>query len=55
MPLDLVASFAGGGLIGTIAWWLETGLQRPAGEVAEDMVRLITVGVYGAMQISLPQ
>jgi AcrR family transcriptional regulator len=46
VPSELVASYAGGAIIGAIAWWLENNLPIPPETLAKYTLQLTVSGVY---------
>jgi AcrR family transcriptional regulator len=46
IPSDLIASHAGGAIIGVIEWWLENDMQLPPETMAQYTLELTVNGLY---------
>jgi AcrR family transcriptional regulator len=55
VPLEIVAQYAAGSLVGLITWWLENDLPISPEEFAHQTLLLTAYGAYWAAGINIPK
>ena len=55
VPLEIVAEYAAGSILGLIIWWLEAGMPIPPEEFAHQTLLLTAHGPYWAAGIQPPE
>jgi len=55
IPLEIVAEYAAGSIIGLISWWLENDMPIPPEEFAHQTLLLTAYGTYWAGGINPPK
>jgi len=54
VPLDVVANYSAGAIIGMTVWWLNNGMPLSPEAMAENTMMLSAMGVYWAIQKAPP-
>ena len=55
MPIEIVAQYAAGSIVGLITWWLENDMPIPPEEFAHQTLLLTAFGPYWAAGINPPK
>jgi hypothetical protein len=55
LPLEIVAQYAAGSMIGLITWWLENDIPIPPAEFAQQTLLITAYGVYWGAGINPPE
>jgi len=54
VPPEIAISFLGSAYLGAIVWWLQKGMPHPPDYMANQLIQLTALGLYGSLGLETP-